>query len=340
MKLLTVTVPCYNSAAYMANAVDSLLTGGPEMDIVIIDDGSRDDTGKIADEYASAHPDVVRVVHQENGGHGAGINRGIDLAQGLYFKVVDSDDRVEPEALLKLLDVLRAEAQEEAPVDLVVHDYVYDRPDKRAVHRIDYMAAFRPGERFTWDDAKHFRMSTQFMIHALVYRTGVLRDMGLRLPEHMFYEDNLYIYRPLPRVRTLRYCPEPVYGYFVGRADQSANHQVLLKHIGNVTDIAEMMVCSYHDAEMRQFPKKLRKYMMNNACGNLCTASAQQFMLGTEESLGLHERMVETVRSFDPALFRSVRHNPLGWAATSRSRVVRRLLLFSYHTVRKFIGTN
>ena len=337
-KLLTVTVPCYNSQAYMRKALDTLLTGGDALDIIVIDDGSRDDTGAIADEYAAAHPDIVRVVHQENGGHGAGINRGIERAKGLYFKVLDSDDRAEPEALKALLKAMAA--LKDDPVDLVVHDYVYDRPERQAVHRISYRGAFPAGKRFTWDEAKHIGLSTQFMIHALCYRTQLLRDMGLTLPEHCFYEDNLYIYRPLPKVKTLYYCPEAVYGYFVGRADQSANHQVLLRHIGNITDIAEQMVCSYSWAEMEKLPAKLRKYMLNNACGNLCTAGAQQRMVGTEESAALHRRMVKTIREFDPALYRKIRHNLLGFAGTSENPLIQRLLLFFYYTVRKFIGTN
>ena len=337
-KLLTVTVPCYNSQAYMRKALDSLLTGGEELDIVVIDDGSRDDTGRIADEYAANHPDIVRVVHQPNGGHGAGINRGIELAQGVYFKVLDSDDRADPAALKALLADMRGLA--ESPVDLVVHDYVYDRPEREAVHRIRYSGAFPERRRVTWDEAKHMGMGTQFMIHALCYRTQLLRDMGLVLPEHCFYEDNLYIYRPLPHVKTLYYCPEAVYGYFVGRADQSANHQVLLRHIDNITDIAEQMTCSYKWAEMLALPEKLRRYMLNNACGNLCTAGAQQRMINTDQSRALHHRMVQTIRDFDPDLYAAIRHNLLGFAGTSENPVVQNLLLFFYHTVRKFIGTN
>ena len=337
-KLLTVTVPCYNSQAYMRKALDSLLTGGEALDIIVIDDGSKDDTGRIADEYAAAHPGIVRVVHQENGGHGAGINRGIALAEGIWFKVLDSDDRADPAALKALLDDLRRLADD--PVDLVVHDYVYDRPEHEAVHRIRYRGAFPERKRITWDEAKRMSISTQFMIHALCYRTQLLRDMGLVLPEHCFYEDNLYIYRPLPRVKTLYYCPEAVYGYFVGRSDQSANHQVLLKHIDNITDIAEQMTCSYTWAQMQSFPKKLRRYMLNNACGNLCTAGAQQHMIHTEQSKALHHRMVQTIRNFDPELFRAVRHNLLGFAGTSENPVVQNILVFFYHTVRKVIGTN
>ena len=336
-KLLTVTVPCYNSQAYMRKALDSLLTGGERLDIIVIDDGSKDDTGAIADDYAAKYPTIIRVVHQPNGGHGAGINRGIALAEGLYFKVLDSDDRADPAALKALLDDL--DGLKESPVDLVVHDYVYDRPEREAVHRIRYGGAFPARRRITWDQAKHISMSTQFMIHALCYRTQLLRDIGLILPEHCFYEDNLYIYRPLPHVKTLYYCPEAVYGYFVGRSDQSANHGVLLRHIDNVTDIAEQMTCSYKWSELAALPKKLRRYMLNNACGNLCTAGAQQRMINSEHSRELHSRMVKTIRDFDPELYRAIRRNLLGFAGTSENAAVQSVLVFFYHTVRKFIGT-
>ena len=86
-KLLTVTVPCYNSQDYMRGCVDSLLAGGERVEIIIIDDGSTDATGAIADEYASVYPTIVKVVHQENGGHGEGINQGAKHATGIYFKV-------------------------------------------------------------------------------------------------------------------------------------------------------------------------------------------------------------------------------------------------------------
>ena len=75
MKLLTVTIPCYNSQDYMENCINSLLSGGERVEIIIIDDGSKDNTGRIADEYAEKYPSIIRVIHQENGGHGEGINQ-------------------------------------------------------------------------------------------------------------------------------------------------------------------------------------------------------------------------------------------------------------------------
>ena len=136
MKLLTCVVPCYNSAAYMERAVDSLLTGGEEIEVLIVDDGSVDETGQIADRMAADHPSVIRVHHQSNAGHGSAINYGIANAQGIYFKVVDSDDRLVKENVPGLMDVLRQHTNEESRVDLIFHDYVYDRAEKENSFRM------------------------------------------------------------------------------------------------------------------------------------------------------------------------------------------------------------
>ena len=103
MKLLSFTVPCYNSAAYMRRCIDSILIGGEEIEIIIVNDGSKDESARIAEEYAEAYPSIVKVIHQENGGHGSAVNTGIEAATGLYFKVVDSDDRVDAESYQKIL---------------------------------------------------------------------------------------------------------------------------------------------------------------------------------------------------------------------------------------------
>lgn len=90
MKYITFAVPCYNSEDYMRRCVDSLLEGGSDVEIILINDGSTDRTAQIADEYQLAHPDIVRAVHKENGGHGSGVNKGLELARGIYYKVVIS----------------------------------------------------------------------------------------------------------------------------------------------------------------------------------------------------------------------------------------------------------
>ena len=120
MKLLSIAIPCYNSQDYMENCIESLLVGGEEVEILIVDDGSSDRTAEIADDYARKYPTIVKAIHQENGGHGEAVNAGIRNATGLYFKVVDSDDWVNPEAYQKILNVLAEVVRGPKTLDLPV----------------------------------------------------------------------------------------------------------------------------------------------------------------------------------------------------------------------------
>ena len=130
MKLLSIAVPCYNSEAYMRNCIESLLPGGEEVEIIIVDDGStKDRTPQIADEYAAKYPTIVKVVHQENGGHGEAVNTGLKNSTGVYFKVVDSDDWLDAESYQKVLKKLGELVRAGDAVDMVICNYVYDKLD-------------------------------------------------------------------------------------------------------------------------------------------------------------------------------------------------------------------
>ena len=107
MKLLSIAIPCYNSEEYMEKCIKSLLPGGEDVEILVVDDGSKDMTPEIADAYEKKYPGIVRAIHQENGGHGAAVNAGIQNATGLFFKVVDSDDWVDLESYRAILAKLK-----------------------------------------------------------------------------------------------------------------------------------------------------------------------------------------------------------------------------------------
>ena len=124
MKLLSIVVPCYNSEAYMHKCINSLLTGGEDVEILIVDDGSTlDRTGEIADEYEARFPTIVKAIHKENGGHGSAVNTGIACASGLYFKVVDSDDWVKEESYKLILEKLREMAGGNRVLDMFVSNF-------------------------------------------------------------------------------------------------------------------------------------------------------------------------------------------------------------------------
>ena len=127
MKLLTFAIPCYNSEAYMEKCIESLLPGGDDVEILIVDDGSKDDTLKIAKEYEEKYPTIVKAIHQENKGHGGAVNTGLAHATGLYFKVVDSDDWLNEEAFRKAIEVLKQCVRGPKTLDLLICNYVYEK---------------------------------------------------------------------------------------------------------------------------------------------------------------------------------------------------------------------
>ena len=128
MKVLSIAVPCYNSAAYMDHCIETLLHGGDEVEILIVDDGSvKDNTAEIADRYEKMYPGICRAIHQENGGHGSAVCTGLAHATGVFFKVVDSDGWVNEEAYDKILETLRRFTMTNEQLDLLVSNFVYEK---------------------------------------------------------------------------------------------------------------------------------------------------------------------------------------------------------------------
>ena len=237
MKLLTVTVPCYNSQDYMEKCIESLLKGGERVEIIVIDDGSKDNTGAIGDRYAAEYPTIVKVIHQENGGHGAGINAGLKAATGKYFKVVDSDDEVSSD-FVAFLDRLEL-CDRQGGVDLFVTNYYYVHTDGIGDRSINYSNVLPEGRIFTWGDTKRFQIHQMLTIHSSTFRTEVMRLCGGELPRKVFYEDNLMVCRTLPYVERMFYMNTDLYRYTIGREGQSVQDDVSRRRYTHHIQIAE-----------------------------------------------------------------------------------------------------
>lgn len=237
MKLLTVTVPCYNSQDYMEKCIESLLRGGDRVEIIVINDGSKDNTGAIGDRYAAQYPEMVRVIHQENGGHGAGINAGLKAASGKYFKVVDSDDEVCAD-FVSFLDRLEL-CDRQGGVDLFVTNYYYVHTDGIGDRSINYSNALPVGRIFTWGDTRRFKMHQMLTIHSCTFRTEVMRMCGGELPLKVFYEDNLMVCRTLPYVERMFYMDIDLYRYTIGREGQSVQDDISRSRYTHHVQIAE-----------------------------------------------------------------------------------------------------
>ena len=182
----------------MSHAIETLLSGGNDMEIIIVNDGSVDDTQKIAESYQEKYPNIIRVISQENGGHGEAVNTGLANATGLYFKVVDSDDWVNEEALAQIMKVLKELIAEGNSPDLFLANYVYEKVGAKKKKVIRYQRALPKDRIFTWDEIMHFKQSQNILMHSTIYRTKLLQNCGIVLPKHTFYVDNIFVYQPLP----------------------------------------------------------------------------------------------------------------------------------------------
>lgn len=341
MKYLTFTVPCYNSESYMRRCVDSLLCFGKDAEIILIDDGSTDGTGEIADEYQNRFPDIVKTVHKENGGHGSGVNKGLEMAEGLYFKVVDSDDWLDPEACQKLLFRIRElcgggryEFAENIP-DLFICNYVYDHLDEGSSRVMDYRNVFPDEKMCTWNSIGRFKPSQYLIMHSLIFRTEVLRKSNVKLPEHTFYVDNLFSYQPLPYADNLYYMDIDLYHYYLGREDQSVNEKVLMKRIDQQIRVTEMVARCVDLKKVRKVYPKLASYMTRNISIMLSISSIHLLLIQTDEARSKRKEMWKNIRQHDKRLYYRLRYSTLSGLTYLPGRLGGRLTISGYRFARK-----
>ena len=261
MKLLSIGIPSYNSEGFMRKCIDSLLVGGEEVEIIIVNDGSKDGTAVIADEYAAKYPTIVKAVHQENGGHGEAVNAGLRNATGLYYKVVDSDDWVNEEAYLAILKKLAELVKSGNMVDMFISNYVYEKEGKKRKKVMQYRTAFPTDQIFTWDDVKFLHVGQYILMHSVIYRTQMLKDCGLELPKHTFYVDNIYVYHPLPYVKKMYYMDVNFYRYYIGREGQSVQEKVMIGRIDQQIRVNKILIDDCDVWKIKN--KKLRNYMLS-----------------------------------------------------------------------------
>ncbi|MBP5154181.1 MAG: glycosyltransferase [Lachnospiraceae bacterium] len=294
MKLLTVTVPCYNSQDYVENCLKSLLPGGDRLEIIIIDDGSTDATGRIADEYAARYPDMIRVIHQENGGHGEGINQGLKAATGKYFRVVDSDDTLSADLPAYLDKLEECDAQ---GVDLLVTNYYYVHSDGKGDRSINFSNALKENCVMEWKDTKRFLIDQILMIHAVTFRTEVMRRSPMALPKHVFYEDNLMVYKTLPFVKKLMYMNVDLYRYWIGRPDQSVQRDVSMRRYKHQVQVTEMCFQVCHLDDIKE--KRLKQYLKHEMFMMFCIAITMTRLNKSEESDAALDGMWRKCFKFD-----------------------------------------
>lgn len=340
-KVVSFVVPCYNSAEYLDHCVESLLPAGDDVEIILVNDGStKDNTSEKIHAWEARKPGVIRAIDQENKGHGGAVNTGLANARGLYFKVVDSDDWLDADALEEVMAYLRTQMTDADPTDMVIANYVYEKVYEGKHTTMGYKNVFPRHREFGWADTHKFLQSQYILMHSIVYRTQLLRDCGLKLPEHCFYVDNVFVYVPLPYVKTMYYLPVDLYRYFIGREDQSVNESVMLSRIDQQIKVTRTMIQAV-DLPNDQMDKKLQHYMENYLSMMMCICSVFLRMKKDDpQAEAKLKNLWEFLRRTHPKLYRIVRHKIINVGTNLPTKAGKAFGIGGYHVVQKIFKFN
>ena len=340
MKTISFAIPCYNSAAYMDTCIESILKCGDDIEILIVDDGStKDNTLEKAEEWQARYPDIIHAIHQENGGHGSAVNTGLAHASGLYFKVVDSDDWLDEQAMKDIMAYLRSQLDRENPTDLVIGNYVYEKVHEGSRSVMHYRNVFPERREFGWADVGHFGASQYLLMHSVIYRRQLLCDIELMLPKHTFYVDNIFVYVPLPYVKSIYYLDVDMYRYFIGREDQSVNESVMMGRIDQQLRVTRIMIDAVKlPSDVSE--KQLERYMENYLSMMMCICSIFLRMIGTDEAEDKREEIWAYLKEHNADVYKRVRRSVLNMGTNIPTVVGRKIGITGYHLAQKIFKFN
>lgn len=317
----------------MSHAIDSALNGKEDVEIIIVNDGSSDSTQDIAEKYKEEYPDIIKVINQENKGHGGAVNTGLNNAKGLFFKVLDSDDWLDEKALLKVLQVLRDIISEGQSIDLMITNYVYEKVTEVRKKIIRYKSAVPRDKIFNWNDIGQFRHGQYILMHSVIYRTKLLLDCNLELPEHTFYVDNIFVYQPLPYVKNLYYVDVNLYRYFIGRDDQSVTEENMIKRIDQQLFVNKYMIDCCNVTALKNH--KLKDYMIKYLTIMMTVSSVYLIKEGSQNRLNQKDELWEYVRQKDRKLYNDISSDVLVKPMKSQKRFLLKFVKIGYKIAKK-----
>jgi len=341
MKILSFAVPCYNSADYMEKCIDSILIGGEDVEILIVNDGSTDKTAEIADRYEREYPTICKAIHKENGGHGSAVNAGIENATGLYFKVVDSDDWVSEIPYRKILTTLKELLGGPHRLDMMISNFIYDKVGEDRHRVMRYKNALPVEEIFTWEDMGRLRKGQYILMHSVIFRTKLLKECGLVLPEHTFYVDNYYVFEPLPFVTNMYYLDVNFYHYFIGRDGQSVNEETMIKRIDQQIRVNKLMI-DYFTENIGMIASRRRRYQYMYSYLEIITVISSVFLIksGTEENLQKKKDLWKYLQKKSMRVYLKMRYGALGNAMHLPGKSGRKVTMEGYKIAQRFFNFN
>lgn len=252
-KLLTVVIPTYNIEKYIGTCINSFKNVSSQFykdfELIVVNDGSTDNSLQLVESLVKDSDVDIVVINKENGGHGSTINTGIREAKGKYLKVVDGDDWIDVQNFEIFLSKLK-----EIDVDMVITNYTEQHIYNETTKTIDFSGKYQ--ENIIIESIPNERIP----MHALTYRTNILKSNNINISEKTFYVDMEYTLLPLKYVNNYIYLNLDIYQYFLGRPDQSMNINVMKEKSDHHLRVLERILDYYNDIRY----DKSMEYVVNN----------------------------------------------------------------------------
>ena len=337
--MVSVIVPVYNAESTLRRCADSILEQSyPDLELILVDDGSKDASPLICDSYMQKDA-RVRVIHKPNSGASATRNLGIAEARGHYLQFVDSDDWLDTDALKKVLARLTTLVARGTAPDMMICNYVYEHVEDNTTLTVRYTNVFPQNRLFNWTHVGHFRPDQNILMHSVMYRTEVLRKCGMVLPKHTFYVDNIFVYQPLPFVKSMYYMDLDLYRYFIGRADQSVNESVMVKRVDQQLRVTRHMI-DCQDLDELKDQKRLHAYMVHYLSVMMAVSDIFLLLDGSAEAHAKKAELWQYLKDHvTPGVYRAVRYN-LGGLTDLKFPGGDKLTLGVYRQLRKIFKFN
>lgn len=310
MKYISFLVPSYNSENYLHKAIDSLLPGGDDVEIIIVNDGSKDNTLKIAREYETKFPSIVKVIDKENGGHGSGINKGIENATGLYFKVLDSDDWANEKGYKHLLDVIKENAKKDLYPDTYIMKFYYDHAERDYKYAIPLQKRFPQETMFSWNKVKTKNTDVR-MLHSLFFKLSMLKDNNIVLLEKTFYEDCECVYKTLYHTKTIYYIDDVFYHYFIGRNDQSVSPAGMEKHYGDYLKVLNRVFTYKRYEDIKKLGKPHAKHVFAQLIAVFTLCFVACYGIKKKQKALDYKATMKELKAIDKKLYNRISHRSI-----------------------------
>lgn len=302
-KLLSIVIPTYNMEDLLPRCLDSLLVDDKVLlqclEVIIVNDGSKDSSLKIALKYQQEHPDTFVVIDKENGNYGSCVNAALRKASGLYFRILDADDYFDTLALKDLLEYIKDSGTN---TDIIFTNYQRDIAlGSSQVIRVENVC-YKASYDISMFDFKRYSRGMAFAMHSITYKLEVLKEVPLVHLEGISYTDSEYCFYPLYKCQTISFLNVVLYHYQIGRNGQTVSESSYQKNIGNLSAILNRMLNTW-----KAYPPEKHVYENQKCPFLLCAFAYYQTILTTKFSCKEDINQIENkIASFDKELFTSL----------------------------------